>query len=231
MDTMPTAMNLELVLPRDTATVPLVRHLLKHTLVEFGVSPDCVSDVEVAVTEACANVVEHATGDDEYEVRTSLTDDLCEIRVVDTGRGFDHESVNGRQRDDTNERGRGVLLMRALVDNIRKNAPNEREALGEAEGALVELKKLRDEKLLRPIQGLGYRQYPRLREEVGSLSGAVSRTITKPTDAQGRRHGELVTETGAVQQELQGIVNGRIAKLNALLKNLPHIIVRGGAIM
>lgn len=119
----------------------------------------------------------------------------------------------------------------SLVDNIRKNAPNEREALNEAEGALVDLKKLRDEKLLRPIQGLGYRQYPRLREEVGSLSGAVSRTVTRPTDAQGRRHGELVVETGAVQQELQGIVNGRIAKLNGLLKNLPHIIVRGGAIM
>jgi hypothetical protein len=119
----------------------------------------------------------------------------------------------------------------SLVENIRKNAPNEREALNEAEGALVELRKLRDEKLLRPIQGLGYRQYPRLREEVGSLSGSVSRTINKPTDAQGRRYGELVTETGGVQQELQGIVNGRIAKLNALLKNLPHIIIRGGAIM
>jgi hypothetical protein len=119
----------------------------------------------------------------------------------------------------------------ALVENIRKNAPNEREALNEAEGALVELRKLRDEKLLRPIQGLGYRQYPRLREEVGSLSGSVSRSITKPTDAQGRRYGELVTETGAVTQELQGIVSGRIAKLNNLLKNLPHIIVRGGAIM
>jgi hypothetical protein len=119
----------------------------------------------------------------------------------------------------------------SLVDNIKKNAPNEREALNEAEGALVELKTLRDEKLLRPIAGLGYRQYPRLREEVGSLTGAVSRTITRPTDAQGRRHGELVTETGEVQQELQGIVTGRIARLNGLLKNLPHIIVRGGAIM
>ena len=94
-----------------------------------------------------------------------------------------------------------------------------------------ELVKLRDEKLLRPIPGLGYRQYPRLREEVGSLSGSVSRTITRPTDSQARRTTELVTETGTVQKELQGIVDGRIAKLNALLKNLPHIIVRGGAIM
>ena len=43
------------------------------------------------------------------------------------------------------------------------------------------------------------------------LAGAVSRTITRPTDAQGRRYGELVTETDAVRQDLQGIVNGRIA--------------------
>lgn len=124
-----------------------------------------------------------------------------------------------------------IAQLSALVENIRRNAPNEREALNEAEGALVELRKLRDEKLARPIQGLNYRQYPRLREEVGSLAGAVSRTITRPTDAQGRRYGELVTETDAVRQELQGIVNGRIAKLNGLLRNLPHIIVRGGAIM
>lgn len=119
----------------------------------------------------------------------------------------------------------------ALVQNIRKNAPNEREALNQAEAALVELRRLRDEKLTRPMAGLGYRQYPRLREEVNSLAGAVSRTITKPTDAQVRRHGELVDETGQVQGELQAIVSGRIARLNELLKNLPHIIVRGGAIM
>lgn len=67
---MPLAMKLDLTLPRDTSTVPLVRHILKYTLAEFGVATRCVSDVELAVTEACANVVEHATGDDdEYDIR------------------------------------------------------------------------------------------------------------------------------------------------------------------
>jgi hypothetical protein len=145
--------------------------------------------------------------------------------------GLNLRDLNGRVTNIIDRSEDLIGQLTALVDNIRKNAPNEREALNEAEGALVELKKLRDEKLLRPIPGLGYRQYPRLREEVGSLSGSVSRTITRPTDAQARRHTELVTETGTVQQELQGIVNGRIAKLNGLLKNLPHIILRGGAIM
>jgi hypothetical protein len=119
----------------------------------------------------------------------------------------------------------------ALVENLRRNAPNERNALNEAESALVELRKLRDEKLLRPIQGLGYRQYPRLREEVNSLSGAVTRSITKPTDAQVGRHTELVSETSQVQRELQAIVDGRVARLNEMLKNLPHVIVPGRIVM
>jgi hypothetical protein len=118
-----------------------------------------------------------------------------------------------------------------LIENIRRNAPNERDALNEAEASLVDLRKLRDEKLLRPIQGLGYRQYPRLREEVQSLQGAVSRTVTKPTDAQVGRHGELVTETSQVQQELDAILTGRIAKLNTLLAKLPHVLIPGRVVM
>lgn len=125
-------------------------------------------------------------------------------------------------------------LIRQLTDltgNIRRNAPSERAALDEAEAALVALRTLRDEKLLRPMPGLGYRQYPRLREEVGSLLGAVTRTITKPTDAQASRHTELTGETRQVQQELQAIMNGRITRLNEMLRNLPHVLVGGRIVM
>jgi hypothetical protein len=124
-----------------------------------------------------------------------------------------------------------ITQLTALVDNIKRNAPNEKEALNEAEVSLKELRDFRDTKLARPIAGLGYRQYPRLREEVQSLSGSISRSYNRPTDAQVSRRVELVTETGAVQQELTGIVSTRIAKLNQLLKNLPHIMLPGGQIM
>ena len=124
-----------------------------------------------------------------------------------------------------------IRQLTALVENIRRNAPNERAALGEAEAALVDLRKLRDEKLLRPLQGLGYRQYPRLREEVSSLYGAVTRTVTKPTDAQLSRQTELTGETTQVQQELQAIMNGRITKHNEMLRNLPHVLVGGRIVM
>ncbi|MGQ0537368.1 MAG: hypothetical protein ACT4R6_00355, partial [Gemmatimonadaceae bacterium] len=106
-----------------------------------------------------------------------------------------------------------------------------RAALTEAESALKEVQMLREAKLQRPVQGLSYRQYPRLQNEVQSLYGSVSRAYNKPTDAQQLRRRELLEEASAVNGELQAIVNGRIAKLNDLLKNTPHVIVGGRTIM
>ena len=90
---------------------------------------------------------------------------------------------------------------------------------------------VRNTKITRPIQGLGYRQYPRLLQEVQSLSGSVARGISRPTDAQVGRQGELVKETSDTQQQLNTIVNTRINKLNQLLRNLPHIVIPGGGII
>jgi serine/threonine-protein kinase RsbW len=109
--------NLTLCLPRDTNTVPLVRHLIGAMLEEFGVMHDCRGDVELAVTEACANVLDHSKVDDEYEVRVAVDPDRCQIRVIDTGHGFDFNTLPS-ESDPHSERGRGVQLMRALVDRI-----------------------------------------------------------------------------------------------------------------
>lgn len=124
-------------------------------------------------------------------------------------------------------------LVRQLTEvggNLRRNAASEREAIAEARAALTELTEFKDTDLERPLQGLGYRQYPRLSEEVRSLYGQVTRSLSRPTDAQVGRYGELTAETEAAQAKLNAIVNGRIAKLNELLKDLPHIIVPGGRI-
>jgi serine/threonine-protein kinase RsbW len=121
---LPIEVNLTLCLPRDTQTVPLVRHLVGATLRELGVARDCRSDVELAVTEACANVLDHSQVEDEYEVRVAVTTERCEIRVVDTGHGFDFSTLD-ETSDPASERGRGVQLMRALVDGIRFDSEPE----------------------------------------------------------------------------------------------------------
>lgn len=120
----PVTMNVDLVLPRDTATVPLVRHLLKYSLMELGVRRECVADVELAVTEACANVVEHAASEEEYRISFSFDGDLCEIRVVDSGGGFVPGAQPRAMPAGDSEGGRGLLLMQALVDQLHfESAP------------------------------------------------------------------------------------------------------------
>lgn len=107
-----------LSLPRDEASVPLVRRLCRGVLNDLGVDETCVSDIEVALTEACTNVLKHASTDDSYEVAVDINDTDCTIRVIDSGAGFD-ASAKGREEALVGaEGGRGIHLIRALVDNV-----------------------------------------------------------------------------------------------------------------
>lgn len=104
-------------LPRQSHSVPVIRRLATQTLRAFGVSADSINDVEIAISEACANVIQHAVDSEGYEVTIELAADRCAITVLDRGEGFDAASV-AEQRDPDAEGGRGLTLMRALVDNL-----------------------------------------------------------------------------------------------------------------
>lgn len=111
--------NLVVCLPRDDATVPVLRHIAGCSLTELGVVPDVIGDVTLALTEACANVVRHSGVDDEYEVQLTVEDGWCEISVVDTGHGFDSTTLAVAMAGLAEEQGRGLALMQALVDDVR----------------------------------------------------------------------------------------------------------------
>ena len=120
--------------------------------------------------------------------------------------------------------------MNSLRDQLRRvprdsATPPITQALAEAEGALTELRVFKDSVLARPIPGLGYRQYPRLREEVQTVSGMVSRPMMPPTAGETLRSTELVTETTQAQARLDGIIERRVVKINDLLKGTPHVLV------
>ncbi|MHB1313813.1 MAG: WD40/YVTN/BNR-like repeat-containing protein, partial [Gemmatimonadaceae bacterium] len=101
------------------------------------------------------------------------------------------------------------------------NAP---AALAEIEGTLKDLKLFRDSVLARPLPGLGYRQYPRLREEAQTVSGMISRPQWPITEGEKLREGELKVETDGAQGRLDGIVKDRVGRINELLKGTQHVI-------
>ena len=113
-------MHLEVAvyLPRESITVALVRTVVTNTLTVFGVDDDCIEDIRLALSEACTNVVMHATGDEEYEVQVRIDDDRCAISVRNTGDEFDPESLNTLLTDTDSPRGRGVPIMRAVMDEV-----------------------------------------------------------------------------------------------------------------
>lgn len=80
-------------LRREAASVPLARRILLGTMDTAGVDPDISYDIGLALSEACANVVEHAAEaapgcDDEYQVTARIEGDRCRVEVRDSGPGF-----------------------------------------------------------------------------------------------------------------------------------------------
>ena len=111
--------DLGLNLPRDELSIPLVRHLCHRALDEIGVTDDCAADITVALTEACTNVLVHSGPSDNYAVRVTIDAERCILRIVDAGHGFDaHTQAAGDAAAPSAESGRGIQLMRALVDRV-----------------------------------------------------------------------------------------------------------------
>src|SRR5918997_4886268 len=105
-------------LPVDTGSVPFIRGLCGQALAHLHVPDSVIDEIALALTEACANVVQHAGDHAEYEVAVAIDDRLCRISVVDSGDGFDPAELAARDERSPLDEGRGLLLMQALVDRL-----------------------------------------------------------------------------------------------------------------
>ncbi|MEN9646942.1 MAG: hypothetical protein RL238_3611 [Actinomycetota bacterium] len=100
-----------------------VRHWCAQQAVRAALDADAVGDVELAVTEALANVIRHS-----YEGRRGqpiaieafVGNGRLELHVFDEGIPFDPESYPGVELNDAHEHGYGVFLIDALMDDVRR---------------------------------------------------------------------------------------------------------------
>lgn len=91
--------------------------------------------------------------------------------------------------------------------------------------ALAKLKTFKDDELARPIPGLGYRQYPRLREDVQSLVGYFGRGVRAPNEGELTRMKDLSAQTDKDAAAVNAIITGEIAAINEAMKAEPRIAV------
>ncbi|WP_030609119.1 ATP-binding protein [Streptomyces fulvoviolaceus] len=126
-------------LRRDAASVPLARRLLLGTMETAGVDPDVSYDLSLALSEACANAVEHggdmasdgasATYSEAYRVTAYLDGEKCRIEVADSGPGFTRAQPV-RPAPSSAENGRGLCLIQELADHVHiGNKPGRRGAV------------------------------------------------------------------------------------------------------
>ncbi len=105
--------DLELKLPARAENVAVVRHAFGGLGEALDVDEQILSDIKLAVTEACTNVVIHAYSGDEgpLEVDASVQERRLTIVVRDQGRGI-------VPRPDSPGLGLGLPLIATLAESL-----------------------------------------------------------------------------------------------------------------
>ncbi len=111
---------LELRIPADTRYVALVRRGIRSLAESMGFASGDIADVEVAVSEAVTNSVVHGSCGVDHAavvVRCCAGDDCLVVEIEDLSK-VDGLPPSPPECDHLCEGGRGVAIMRALVDEL-----------------------------------------------------------------------------------------------------------------
>lgn len=115
-------------LPSETSNLDIIRKFISGIAENMGFSEEDVYKIELAVDEACSNVIRHAyQGLNDREkiiditVRTKA--DRIEIVVADHGQGFDPDKLPTPKIEEYMKKmkrgGLGIYLMKTLMDRVR----------------------------------------------------------------------------------------------------------------
>jgi serine/threonine-protein kinase RsbW len=106
-------------LPRVAATVSMPRRALDSALKALGVTAECRGDLGLALNEACANAVEHASLGADYRVTITADPQRCAIEIVDCGVGLaDQRQFRREAGPPAAPRGRGMAIIQACTDSL-----------------------------------------------------------------------------------------------------------------
>ncbi len=118
--------SVKLVIPSRVMLVDLVHSAAEKIAEIAGFSDDEMLNIGLAVREAVINAIKHGNGEDaskKVEILLEVTGRGVRVRIQDGGAGFNPEcTVDPTVADNLMETsGRGLLLIRAFVDDVRFN--------------------------------------------------------------------------------------------------------------
>lgn len=109
----------DLTLPTEARLISQTRRAFTGYLEEMGVDGDDVSDVALALAEACTNVLRHACSrGDSFRLSAELGPDEVVLVVEDDGIGLPPSADRAPSAEPTATSGRGLFLIRALMTSV-----------------------------------------------------------------------------------------------------------------
>lgn len=142
-----TAMMRTAIFPTKYETLDAMRVFVRQAAEDAGMEDGDSYKVQLAVDEACTNIIEHGCKgacDEEIEITCTTSEDALMIMIRDHGQPFDptcvpdpdvHTDLRSRQVG-----GLGIYLMRQMMDEVRY------ETLGESGNVLTLVKHRKTEK-------------------------------------------------------------------------------------
>ena len=121
----------ELTTPSHTENLEMIRNFISHLAQKAGFDEMAVMEIEVAVEEACVNVVKHAHKSDEAKplrLQIKIGKQKLTVLVRDQGHGFDTKELDEQNAQELLAKpkpgGRGIFLMKMLMDEVHFEAGN-----------------------------------------------------------------------------------------------------------
>lgn len=123
--------------PSSTENLSMIREFVSNIGTRAGLDEKEVLRVALAVDEACANVIEHAYGQDdthEVTIRAVVDESTLEFHVIDTGKNFDPSVIKPTDVDELIRQrksgGLGLRLIRTIMDDVQYQiTPGEKNEL------------------------------------------------------------------------------------------------------
>jgi len=113
--------SVRLIIPAKAEYITLGRLALTAIARVRPLSEETLSDLKLALTEACTNSVRHAYREGragKVEIVYKIEPDRLAVEVTDDGEGFEPADLVGEGNGDLSEGGLGIAIIRALADEV-----------------------------------------------------------------------------------------------------------------
>jgi len=123
--------------PGDIGYLHRIREFIAGMATEAGIDPHEIDNIELAVDEACTNIIEHGYAPDdtnkELTIRLEIDDSKLVLTVIDRAKPFDivqYEPVDiNTLQVEGKDGGLGIRLIKHIMDDIyyqtKDNGQNE----------------------------------------------------------------------------------------------------------